>query len=87
MESGGGLGKGAMRVVNRLAKFAADGVEKHVFVRRTQEALSVARVRGNGYMWNCKQCHMEVVSASRSSTPSPLMHERESMTSMVFASS
>ena len=26
-------------------------VEKHVFVRRAQEALSVARVRGNGYVW------------------------------------
>ena len=24
---------------------------KHVFVRRAQEALSVARVRGNGYVW------------------------------------
>ena len=29
----------------------SDGVEKHVFVRRAQEALSVARVRGNGYVW------------------------------------
>ena len=26
-------------------------MEKHVFVRRAQEALSVARVRGNGYVW------------------------------------
>ena len=45
MESGGMLGKGAMRVINRLAKIAveSDGVEKHVFVRRVQEALSVAR--------------------------------------------
>ena len=36
-----------------LATIAAesDGVEKHVFVRRAQEALSVARVRGNGYVW------------------------------------
>ena len=53
MESGGRLGKGSMRVLNRLATIAAesDGVEKHVFVRRAQEALSVARVRGNGYVW------------------------------------
>ena len=29
----------------------SDGVKKHVFVRRAQEALSVARVRGNGYVW------------------------------------
>ena len=45
MESGGRLGKGSMRVLNRLATIAAesDGVEKHVFVRRAQEALSVAR--------------------------------------------
>ena len=42
-----------MRVLNRLATIAAesDGVEKHVFVRRAQEALSVARVRCNGYVW------------------------------------
>ena len=35
MESGGRLGKGSMRVLNRLATIAAesDGVEKHVFVR------------------------------------------------------
>ena len=47
MESGGRLGKGSMRVLNRLATIAAesDGVEKHVFVRRAQEALSVARAR------------------------------------------
>ena len=53
MESGGRLGKGSMRVLNRLATIAAksDGVEKHVFVRRAQQALSVARVRGNGYVW------------------------------------
>ena len=53
MESGGRLGKGSMRVLNRLATIAAksDGVEKHVFVRRAQETLSVARVRGNGYVW------------------------------------
>ena len=53
MECGGRLGKGSMRVLNRLATIAAesDGVEKHVFVRRAQEALSVARVRGNGYVW------------------------------------
>ena len=53
MESGGRLGKGSMRVLNRLATIAAesDGVEKHVLVRRAQEALSVARVRGNGYVW------------------------------------
>ena len=53
MESGGRLGKGSMRVLNKLATIAAesDGVEKHVFVRRAQEALSVARVRGNGYVW------------------------------------
>ena len=40
-------------LLNRLAMIAAesDGVEKHVFVRRAQEALSVARVRGNGYVW------------------------------------
>ena len=50
MQSGGRLGKGAMRVINRLAKIAADS-EKHVFVRRVQEALSVARVQGNGWMW------------------------------------
>ena len=43
----------SFRVLNRLATIAAesDGVEKHVFVRRAQEALSVARVRGNGYVW------------------------------------
>ena len=37
----------------RLATIVAesDGVEKHVFVRRAQEALGVARVRGNGYVW------------------------------------
>ena len=54
MESGGRLGKGYMRVLNRLAMIAAesDGLEKHVFVRRAQEALSVARERGNGYVWN-----------------------------------
>ena len=42
-----------MGVTNRLAKIAAesDGVEKHVFVRRVQEALSVARVQGNGRVW------------------------------------
>ena len=42
-----------MRELNRLATIAAesDGVEKHVFVRRAQEALSVARVRGNRYVW------------------------------------
>ena len=42
MQSGGRLGKGAMRVINRVAMIAAesDGVEKHVFVRRTQEALN-----------------------------------------------
>ena len=53
MESGGRLGKGSMRVHNRLATIAAesDRVEKHVFVRGAQEALSVARVRGNGYVW------------------------------------
>ena len=53
MESGGRLGKGSVRVLNRLAMIAAEsgGVEKHVFVRRAQEALSVARVRGNGYVW------------------------------------
>ena len=52
MESGGRLGKGAMRVMNRLAKIAAesDGVEKHVVVRSAQEALSVARVKGNGWV-------------------------------------
>ena len=53
MESGGRLGKGSMRVLSRLATITAEsnGVEKHVFVRRAQEALSVARVRGNGYVW------------------------------------
>ena len=55
MESGGRLGKDSMRVLNRLATIAAesDGVEslKHVFVRHAHEALSVARVRGNGYVW------------------------------------
>jgi hypothetical protein len=29
----------------------SDGAEKHVFVRRTQEALSVAQVREYGYVW------------------------------------
>ena len=55
MGSGGRLGRGAMRVINTLAKIAAEsnGVEKHVFVRRMQEALSVARVQGNG--WMCKK--------------------------------
>jgi hypothetical protein len=45
--------KGAMRVINQPAKIAAesDRVEKHVFVRRVQEALSMARVRGNGWVW------------------------------------
>ena len=53
IKSGGRLGKGATRVINRLAKIASesDGVEKHVFVRRVQEALSVARVQGNGWVW------------------------------------
>ena len=53
MESGGRLGKGAMRVMNRLAKIASesDGVDLHVFVRRVQEALNVARVQGNGWVW------------------------------------
>ena len=53
MESGGRLGKGAMRVINWLAKIASesDGVEKHVFVWRVQEALSVARVQGIGWVW------------------------------------
>ena len=53
MQSGGWLGKGAMRVTDRLAKLAAgsDGVEKHVCVRRVQEALTVARVQGNGWVW------------------------------------
>ena len=42
MESRGGFGKNAMRVIDRLAKIAAelDGVEKHVSVRRVHEALS-----------------------------------------------
>ena len=53
MKSGGRLGKGSMRVLNRLATIVAesDGVEKHAFVRRTQEALSVALVHGNGHVW------------------------------------
>ena len=53
MESCGRLGKGAMRVLNRLALVAAesDGVEKHVFVQRAQQVLSVARVRGNALIW------------------------------------
>jgi hypothetical protein len=53
METGGRLGKGAMRVLNRLALVAAesDGVEKHVFVRRAHQVLSVARVRGNALIW------------------------------------
>ena len=36
VESGGSLGKGAMRVIHRLAKIASgsDSSEKHVFVRR-----------------------------------------------------
>ena len=52
-KSGGRLGKGSMRVLNRLATIAvkSDGVEKHVFLRRAQEALSVARMRCNGYVW------------------------------------
>ena len=39
-----------MRVINRLAKIAAesDRVDEHV--RRVQEALSVARVKGNGWV-------------------------------------
>ena len=46
------LGKGAMRVINRLAKIAAesDDVEKYVFVRRVQEVLSVAQVQANGWV-------------------------------------
>ena len=65
MESEGRPGTGAnnpckpvgnlqMHVTNRLARIAADadGVEKHVFVRGTQEALSMARERGIGYVWN-----------------------------------
>ena len=53
MESCGRLGKGAMRVLNRLALVAAesDGVEKHVFVQREQQVLSVARVRSNTLIW------------------------------------
>ena len=53
MESGGRRGKGAVRVVNRLAKIAADSheVEKHVFLRRVQDALSMAQVQGNGWVW------------------------------------
>ena len=45
MESGGRLGNGCMRVINRLGKIASesDAVEKHVFVRRVQEALSIWR--------------------------------------------
>ena len=41
MESCGRLGKGSMRVLNRLATIAAesDGVEKHVLVRRAPEAV------------------------------------------------
>ena len=35
----------------RWSRHISDGVDKHVFVRRAQEALSVARVRGNGYVW------------------------------------
>ena len=45
MESGGRLGKGAMCVINRLAKiaFESDGDEKlELLVRRVQEAVSVA---------------------------------------------
>ena len=53
MESGGRLREGAMRVIIRLAKIAAesDRVEKHVFVQRVREALSVARMQGNGWVW------------------------------------
>jgi hypothetical protein len=42
-----------MRVIDRLIQVAAesDGDEKHVFVRRVQETLSVARVEGNGRAW------------------------------------
>ena len=68
MESGGRLGKGSMRVLNRLATIAAesDGVEKRVCVRRAQEALSVARVRGNGYVWTrCRRWLMAAAVASK----------------------
>ena len=56
MESGGGLGKRAMGVLNQLATIAAelDGVDKRAFMRRTLQALSVSRVIGNGWMWNCR---------------------------------
>ena len=39
MKSGGKLGKGDMRVINRLAKIAAEsnGVQKHVIVRRVRQ--------------------------------------------------
>ena len=47
MESGGRLGRGSMRVLNRLATIAAesDGVEKHVFVRRARGAQCSACAR------------------------------------------
>ena len=53
MESRGRLGKGSMRVIKRLAKIASEsnGVEKHLFVQHVQEAPSVARVQGNGWVW------------------------------------
>ena len=34
-----------------LQRLLQSQTEKHVFVWRTQEALSVARVRGNCYVW------------------------------------
>ena len=48
MESGGRLGKGSMRVLDRLATITAesDGVEKHVFVRaRGAQCSACARQR------------------------------------------
>ena len=53
VESGGRLGKRAMGVINRLASVAAEseGVQKRVFVMRALQAVSVARVRGNGWSW------------------------------------
>ena len=57
MPVGDGVGRQAWQGLHARAQQARDdrgrvhGVEKHVFVRRAQEALSVERVRGNGYVW------------------------------------
>ena len=71
----GRLGAGAMRIINRLAKCAADydGVEKLVFVQRMQGALSVVRPQGACGTSGCKRWHLVVVVASRRVMTSPMM--------------